>query len=75
MLKYIAIVITVILLSLLFFLQGYFYNWLITNLQFSPLLKILVCICILGLIIALVYVGYIRIKEIKKEKDDDLSKY
>lgn len=73
--KYLSVIITVIFLALLFFLLGLFYFWIFQNLQLPSLFKLFIFIFISGLIIALIYVAIERIKEIKKEEKNDLSKY
>ena len=73
--KYFSVIITAIFLALLFFLLGFFYFWILQNLQLPSFFKILIFIFISGLIIALIYVAIERIKEIKKEEKNDLSQY
>ena len=73
--KYLSVIITVIILALVFSAMGFFYYWVLLNLPLHPIFKLFIIIFVVGLIIALFYVAVERIKEIKKEKDDDLSKY
>jgi amino acid transporter len=73
--KYLSVIITVIILTLAFSVIGFFYYWVFQNSPLPPIFKVFILIFIIGLIIALFYVAVERIKEIKKEKDDDLSKY
>lgn len=73
--KYLSVIITVIILALAFSAMGFFYYWVLLNLSLHPIFKLFILIFVVGLIIALFYVAIERMKEIKKEKDDDLSKY
>ncbi len=73
--KYLSVIITVILIGLLFSLLGFFYFWIFQNLNLPCFFKLFILILISGIIGALIYVAIERIKEIKKEEKDDLSKY
>jgi len=73
--KFLSVIITVIILTLAFSVIGFFYYWAFQNSPLPPIFTVFILIFIIGLIIALFYVAVERIKEIKKEKDDDLSKY
>jgi len=73
--KYLSVIITVIILALVFSFMGFFHYWVFLNSPLHPIFKLFILIFVVGLIIALFYVAVERIKEIKKEKDDDLSKY
>jgi membrane protein implicated in regulation of membrane protease activity len=73
--KYLSVIITVFFIAFIFFLQGFLYLWIFQTLNLPFFFKLLIFILLSGLIIALIYVAIERIKEIKKEKKNDLSQY
>lgn len=74
MMKFIAPI--VIAIVVLIMLLAYGYGFLsVVGIYFSPLTNIVIAGIILFLVIALIRVLIQRIKELKEENEDDLSKY
>lgn len=73
--KYTTVVVITVLFGFLFALGGWFYYWMFTEAAFPGLLKALIVVLTVGVIVALVYVASERIKELRKEEEDDLSQY
>ncbi|WP_041720270.1 hypothetical protein [Alkaliphilus metalliredigens] len=73
--KYIAPILIIILIAGLIGLYGFGVLFVLDSMNAPLLITIIISIVFVGLIASLGYTLIQRIKEIRKEDDDDLSKY
>jgi len=73
--KYITPILIVILMAGIFALYGLGILSTLDSMSAHPIIRIIITIIFVGLIASLGYTLMQRIKEIRKEDDDDLSKY
>ena len=73
--KYLSVVlITLIVIGITSVVAGFYY-WIFTLVQLPLWVRLVILLISAGMIIAMAAVGFSRIKEIRQEEKDDLSKY
>jgi uncharacterized integral membrane protein len=73
--KYLSVILVMLVMIPLFGLAGWFYFWIFSQEPFPMIVSIVIAVLTAGVLLSFVSVGIGRLREIKKEEKDDLSKY